>query len=105
MLLLLLLARGGFVIAATTITTRARLCSALVRELAGRTFPRQSYVGTEALASVWLDRCLRFTAKIFAPVCSEKQGYGGTKIEIPVRKRSSERKIQESGGFLQECAT
>ena len=43
MLLLLLLARGGFVIAATTITTRARLCSALVRELAGRTFPRQSY--------------------------------------------------------------
>ena len=46
-----------------------------------------------------------FTAKVFAPVCSEKQGYGGTKIEIPVRKRRSERKIQESGGFLQEYAT
>jgi hypothetical protein len=48
---------------------------------------------------------LHFTAKVFAPVCSEKQGYGGTKIEISVRNRRSERKIQEYGGFLQEYAT
>jgi len=30
-------------------------------------------------------RGLRFTAKVFAPVCSEKQDYCGTKIEIPVK--------------------
>jgi len=48
---------------------------------------------------------LRFTAKVFAPFYSEKQDYCGTKIEIPVKNRRSERKIQESGGFRQEYAT
>jgi hypothetical protein len=52
-----------------------------------------------------LSHGLRFTAKVFAPFYSEKQGYCGTKIEIPVKNRRSERKIQESGGFRQEYAT
>ena len=34
----------------------------------------------------------------------KKQDYGGSKIEIPVKNRRSERKIQKSGGFLQEYA-
>jgi hypothetical protein len=52
-----------------------------------------------------LSHGLRFTAKVFAPFSSDKQDYCGTKIEIPVRNRPSERKIQESGGFWQEYAT
>ena len=35
-----------------------------------------------------------FTAKVFAPYYSEKQDYDGTKIEIPVKNRRPERKIQ-----------
>jgi hypothetical protein len=45
---------------------------------------------------------LRFTAKVFAPFYSDKQDYGGTKIEILEKNRRSERKIKESGGFRQE---
>jgi len=52
-----------------------------------------------------MSRGLRFTAKVFAPFSSDKQDGGGMKIEIPVRNRRSERKMQESGGFWQEYAT
>jgi hypothetical protein len=52
-----------------------------------------------------MSRGLCFTAKVFAPFYSDKQDYCGTKIEIPVRNRQSEQKIEESGGFWQEYAT
>jgi len=42
---------------------------------------------------------LRFTAKVFAPFYSEKQDYGGTKIEIPVKNR------RPGGKYKQEYAT
>jgi hypothetical protein len=48
---------------------------------------------------------LHFTAKVLLLFLPEKQGYCGTKIEIPVKNMQSERKIQESGGFRQEYAT
>jgi hypothetical protein len=34
-----------------------------------------------------------------------QKSYGGTGIVIPVKKNPQERKMQESGGFLQEYAT
>jgi hypothetical protein len=34
-----------------------------------------------------------------------QKSYGGTGIVIPVKKAPQERKMQESGGFLQEYAT
>jgi len=79
-------------VAACDLTTASRKSCKTVR------------LGTPRHAMV-SSRGLRFTAKVFAPVCSEKQDYCGTKIEIPVKNRRSERKIQESGGFLQEYAT
>jgi hypothetical protein len=118
LLLLLLLVRGGFVAAATTTRARRLCCCCYYYShealLCSRARARRSYVSSPVVhwnggsrqRVVRSDfRCFHFTAKVFAPVCSEKQGYGGTKIEIPVRKRLSERKIQEYGGFLQEYAT
>jgi hypothetical protein len=52
-----------------------------------------------------MSRGLRFTAKVLLLFIPEKQGYCGINIEIPVKNRQSERKIQESGGFWQEYAT
>ena len=46
-----------------------------------------------------------FTANVLLLLIPEKQGYGGTKITIPVKNGRSERKIQESEEFQQEYAT